>query len=113
MEFSVAEKNNCVVITLNGKIMGGPPSKKFHEQIKELIDQDKTKVIGDLSNVTFVNSSGLGVFIAALTSLRNAGGELMLCSASDKIESLFKISKLFTIFNYYKTLDKAIEAANK
>lgn len=112
MEYSITEEDNIVVIKFEGRIMGAETSE-FHEKIKSLIAEGKNKVIGDLSGVNFLNSSGLGMFIASLTSLRKADGDLVLCTASDKIESLFKISKLFTIFNYYKTVDKAKEAFQK
>jgi len=107
-----SELDNTVIITFEGKLMGAETAE-FHAKIKELIEDGTTTVIGDLGGVDFLNSSGLGMFIAALTSLRKADGDFMLCEASDKIESLFKVSKLFTIFNYYPTLDKAKKAAAK
>ena len=106
MKYSMSEDGNIVVIKFEGRIMGAE-SAEFHEKIKEMIDQGKTNIIGDLSGVDFLNSTGLGMFIAALTSLRKADGDFKLCSAPAKIESLFRVSKLFTIFNYYKTLEKA------
>jgi anti-sigma B factor antagonist len=60
--------------------------------------------------VSFRNSSGLGILISALTSLRNAGGDLKICGASDRIESLLIVTKLITVFDHHKTLDEAIEA---
>lgn len=102
---------NTVIITFEGRLMGAETAE-FHAKIKELIEEGTTTVIGDLGGVDFLNSSGLGMFIAALTSLRKVDGDFILCEASEKIESLFKVSKLFTIFNYYPTLDKAKAAAS-
>ena len=107
-----SENGNIAIITFEGRLMGAETAE-FHAKIKELIDNGVTTVIGDLSGVDFLNSSGLGMFIGSLTSLRKADGDFILCAASDKIESLFKVSKLFTIFNYYPTLDKAKKAAAK
>lgn len=113
MSYSInkSEIDNTAIITFEGKLMGAETAE-FHAKIKELIEDGTTTVIGDLSGVDFLNSSGLGMFIAALTSLRKADGDFILCEASDKIESLFKVSKLFTIFNYYPTLAKAKAAAS-
>ncbi|MFO7847151.1 MAG: STAS domain-containing protein [Balneolaceae bacterium] len=108
---SISDHDNIAIITFEGRLMGAE-TQEFHEKIKELIEDGVTTVIGDLSGVEFLNSSGLGMFIASLTSLRKAGGDFILCEASDKIESLFKVSKLFSIFNYYKTLAKAKDAAS-
>lgn len=106
MKYSMSEDGDSVVIKFEGKIMGAE-SAEFHNDIKDMIAKGKTNFIGDLSDVSFLNSTGLGMFIAALTSARKADGDFKLCSAPSKIESLFRVSKLFTIFNYYKTLEKA------
>lgn len=106
------ENEKIAVITFEGRLMGAETAE-FHAKIKELIESGVTTVIGDLGGVDFLNSSGLGMFIASLTSLRKADGDFILCEASKKIESLFRVSKLFSIFNYYPTFDKAMQAAKK
>jgi anti-sigma B factor antagonist len=110
MKYSISEQYNTVIITLKGNVMGGPAASGFHEEIKGLIEKGKTNVVGDLSKVKFMNSSGLGNMISALTSLRNAGGDFKICGASDRIESLLMVTKLITVFNHYKTLDEAVKA---
>lgn len=110
MKYSTSEKYNTVIITLKGNVMGGPAASAFHDEIKGLIEKGKTNVVSDLSNVKFMNSSGLGNMISALTTLRNAGGDFKICGASDRIESLLIVTKLITVFNHYKTLDSAVEA---
>jgi len=106
------EDENIAIITFEGRLMGAETSE-FHAKIKDLIEDGVTTVIGDLGGVDFLNSSGLGMFIASLTSLRKVDGDFILCEASEKIESLFKVSKLFSIFNYYPTLEKAKQVAAK
>jgi anti-sigma B factor antagonist len=113
MKYSVSEKYNTVVLTFKGKAMGGPSAKDFHDEIKGLIEKGKTNVVADLSKVSFMNSSGLGILISALTSLRNAGGDLKICGASDRIESLLIVTKLITVFDHHKKLDDAVEAFQK
>lgn len=110
MNYSLSEKYNTVVITFKGKVMGGPDATTYLDEIKSLIDQGKTNVVADLSKVNFMNSSGLGILITSLTSLRNAGGDLKICGASDRIESLLMVTKLITVFKHYKTLDEAVAA---
>lgn len=110
MRYSISERYNTVILTFKGKAMGGPSATDFHDEIKRLIDDNKTNVIADLGKVSFMNSSGLGIMISALTSLRNAGGDLKICNASDRIESLLIVTKLITVFDHYKSLDAAVEA---
>ncbi|MGD8428519.1 MAG: STAS domain-containing protein [Balneolaceae bacterium] len=110
MNFNVTERYNCVVIEFKGNVMGGPDAVKLNEKLHELIEDEKTNVIADLSKVKFMNSSGLGMLIGGLTTMRKAGGDLRIANATDKIESLLVITKLITVFKHYKTLDKAVES---
>lgn len=110
MKYSLSEQYNTVIINFKGKLMGGPAVNNYMDEIKSLIDQGKINVVGDLSKVNFMNSSGLGVLITSLTSLRNAGGDLRICGASDRIESLLMVTKLITVFKHFKTSDEAVES---
>jgi len=62
----------------------------------------------DLGEVKFMNSSGLGMLIGALTTVRNAGGNLKLARASDKIEQLLVVTKLVTVFEHFDAVDEAL-----
>jgi anti-sigma B factor antagonist len=64
----------------------------------------------DLHDVKFMNSSGLGMLIGSLTTIRNAGGDLKIARASDKIESLLIVTKLITVFDHHESVDKAVAA---
>lgn len=110
MNFNVSERYNCVVIEFKGNVMGGPDAVSLNEQLHELIEKDQTNVIVDLSKVKFMNSSGLGMLIGGLTTMRKAGGDLKIANATDKIESLLVITKLITVFKHFKSVDEAIES---
>jgi anti-sigma B factor antagonist len=110
MSFNVSERYNCVVIEFKGNVMGGPDAVNLNEKLHELIENDKKNVVVDLSKVKFMNSSGLGMLIGALTTMRKADGDLRIANATDKIESLLVITKLVTVFKHFKTLDEAIES---
>ncbi len=88
--------------------MGGPDAEKFREDLHKLIEQDKKEVIVDLGKVKFMNSSGLGILIGGFTSMKNAGGELVICQADKKIESLLMVTQLIKVFNHFRTLDEAV-----
>ncbi|MDR9416706.1 MAG: STAS domain-containing protein [Gracilimonas sp.] len=109
MKYDVSERYNCVVITFKGNLMGGPDAEDFREKLHELIEQDKKEVIVDLGKVKFINSSGLGILIGGMTTMKNAGGELVICQADKKIESLLMVTQLIKVFNHFRTLDDAAE----
>lgn len=110
MKYDIKEQFNCVVIQFKGKIMGGPQAENFREDLHALIDEGKVNVIVNLGKVKFMNSSGLGLLVGALTTMRNAGGDLIICEADKKIENLLMITQLITVFQHFRTLDEAVEA---
>jgi len=110
MSFNVSERYNCAIIEFKGNVMGGPDAVSLNEKLHELIEKKNTNVVVNLSKVKFMNSSGLGMMIGALTTMRKAGGDLRIANATDKIESLLIITKLITVFKHYKTLDEAIDS---
>lgn len=113
MKIKVSEKYSAVIIELKGNVMGGPEAQEFHDKLHEFIEQDKKNVVVDLSDVKFMNSSGLGMLISGYTSMKNGGGTLVLARATEKINSLLVITKLITIFDHYKSVDEAVESFNK
>lgn len=110
MGFNVSERYNCVVIEFKGNVMGGPDAVSLNDKLHELIGDEKTNVVVDLSKVKFMNSSGLGMLIGGLTTMRKAGGDLRIANATDKIESLLIITKLITVFKHFKSVDEAVKS---
>ncbi len=110
MNIDVKEHNGVSVITVKGNLMGGPETTALHEKVKELVEQNKKKVVIDLSHVKWMNSSGLGTIMGCLTSLKNAQGDLKLCGVTEKVKSLFMITKLITLFETYATQEEAVNA---
>ncbi|MEX0748037.1 MAG: STAS domain-containing protein [Rhodothermales bacterium] len=108
MTYDVDERYNAVVLTLKGNVMGGPDGAKLHDQLQELKDAGKKNVVADLSKVKFMNSSGLGMLISAMTTMRNVGGDLRLANVADRIQSLLVITKLITVFRHYDSVNDAV-----
>lgn len=110
MRLSDREQNGVVILEPTGKIMGGPDASLLHDKLYEYIEKDKKKVVIDLSQVDWMNSTGLGILISGYTTLRNTNGELKLANVTDKIQSLLTITKLVTVFEAYDSVDEAINS---
>jgi len=110
MKIKTIEKYKAVIIELKGNVMGGEDTKEFNELLHKLIDKGKTRIVVDLGGVKFMNSSGLGMLIGGLTTVKKADGIFKLANVTEKIESLLIITKLITIFETYDSVDKAVEA---
>jgi len=113
MKLTSRETGDVVVLEPKGKIMGGPDATVMHDQLHEFIDQNKKKVVIDLAKVDWMNSTGLGILISGLTTLRNNGGELKLANVTEKIQSLLTITKLITVFECYDSVEEAVASFEK
>ena len=113
MKFKTHEQYNAVVIELKGNVMGGDEAKEFNDLLHKFLDEGKKNVVLDLSQVTFMNSSGLGMLISGLTTMKKGDGHLKLAGTTEKIQSLLVITKLTTIFESYETLDEAVKSFPK
>ena len=107
MTIQVIDQGNVTILEMKGKIMGGPDAGVLNENIHELIKNGKKKIVVNLAGVDWMNSSGLGILISALTTIRNNGGELKLASLTDKIKNLLTITKLSNVFEKYDSVSEA------
>ncbi|MEJ2050142.1 MAG: STAS domain-containing protein [Calditrichota bacterium] len=101
-------EGDVAVITVTGNMMGGPETTALHDKVKSLIADGLKRVVIDLKGVKWMNSSGLGVLMACMTSLNNAGGNLKLASVTEKVKSLLMITQLMRIFDTFESADRAV-----
>lgn len=102
---------DVAILNLSGKLLGGPPaSDEIRDKIYALIDQGITKVVMNLADVSRMNSSGLGLLIQALTSLRNKEGNLKLAGINELMEGVLVMTKLDTIFETHPNAEAAAES---
>jgi anti-sigma B factor antagonist len=110
MKLSDREVDGIVILEPRGKIMGGPDASLLHDKLYEYIEQNKKKIVVDLSQVDWMNSTGLGILISSYTTLRNHEGTLKLANVTDKIKSLLTITKLVTVFESHDSVDEAVKS---
>ncbi len=110
MKLKKRNEGDVLILEVKGKVMGGPDAVVFQEAIKSEIANGHKKYIFDLGGVDWMNSSGLGILIGGLTTIKNAEGELKMANVTDKIKSLFMITKLVTIFDSHETVEDALSS---
>jgi anti-sigma B factor antagonist len=99
---------SVAVLTLSGKMMGGPETQAVHDHIKGLISDGIVSVVIDLGDVKWMNSSGMGILMASMTTLKNANGKLALARVTEKVESLLIITQLIKVFSTFETVERAV-----
>jgi anti-sigma B factor antagonist len=110
MKLTDRVQDGVVVLEPKGKIMGGPDASLLHDKLYEYIKQEKKKVVIDLAQVDWMNSTGLGILISGYTTLRNNEGQLKLANVTDKIQSLLTITKLVSVFEAFDSVEDAIKS---
>jgi len=96
------------VISPKGDLVSESQTTPLKEKIHSLTSDKIKNVVLDLGGVEFINSSGLGTLISALTRVRTAGGDLRLARLGERVENLFVITKLVQVFDSYETVDRAV-----
>jgi anti-sigma B factor antagonist len=101
-------KDGIKVIRLSGKVISGPDLMDLKTVFQTSINNDMGNVLLDLGHVTWMDSSGLGVLVSGHTSLARDGGRMAILNATKKINELFIITKLITIFETFTDESEAI-----
>ncbi|MHB8736100.1 MAG: STAS domain-containing protein [Terriglobales bacterium] len=91
--------DHVVVVDLGGRIVLGDGSATLRDTIHELLVEDEIRILLNLAEVSYIDSSGLGELIAGFTAVRARGGELKLLHLTRKVHDLLQITKLYTVFD--------------
>jgi anti-sigma B factor antagonist len=110
MKCNTKQVDDVLVIEIEGEIMGGADSESFRNIIYKAIEEDKVFIVADLKDATWMNSSGLGMLISGLTTLRSSGGDLRLTNLSDKVRRPLEITKLESVFLIYNSVEEAVNS---
>jgi len=110
MEFNVKIRGDIGIIELDGKLMGLPDTEVLNSEVKILINENIKKIILDLHDVVWINSSGIGAIMRSFISIKNEVGEFRLARISDKVADVLDLTQLVKIFKPYESLDEAIES---
>ncbi len=102
-ELNINERQagDVTVLDMSGKITIGEGSVALRNAIRKLIEEGKKKILLNLSQVSYVDSSGIGEFVASFTAIGREGGQLKLLNLTQKIQDLLAITKLLTVFDTY------------
>jgi anti-sigma B factor antagonist len=95
------ELGGIAMVDLSGRISLGDGSALLRKTVRDLLEEGKTKIILNLGDVNYIDSSGIGELVSGFTAVRNRGGELKLLNLTKKVHDLLQLTKLFTVFEVY------------
>ena len=102
------QAGDVTILDLSGKITIGEGSVQLRESVRKLLDEGKKKILLNLGDVSYVDSSGIGELVSSYTTTNNQGGQLKLLNLTKKIQDLLMITKLLTVFQTYDNEQDAV-----
>ncbi|MGA8223271.1 MAG: STAS domain-containing protein [Candidatus Acidiferrales bacterium] len=104
------EIGEIVIVDLSGKITLGEGSSMLRRTIRELLDRGKRKIVLNLYDVDYIDSSGIGELVSGYTTVRGLEGELKLLYLTKRVHDLLQITRLFTVFDVRSDEEDAIRS---
>ena len=108
MKIATRQLDGITVLDLGGRITLGEGSVQLRDAVRDLLAKGHKKIVLNLGDISYMDSSGMGELVTAYTSVKNQGGELKLINLTKKIEDLMQITKLVTVFDIYDDEASAI-----
>lgn len=105
-----SEVDGVSVVTLDGRIVLGEESNSLREKLKSMLAEGKKKIVLNMVNIKYIDSSGLGTLVAAHVSAKSQGASVRLCNLGKKFHEVMQITKLLTIFDVYDTEAAAVSS---
>ena len=99
LKTSTRQVQDVTIVDLGGRITLGEASVAVRDLINNLISKGNKKILFNLAEVNYIDSSGIGVLVSSFTSVRSQGGELKLVNMSKRIRDLLQITKLYSLFD--------------
>ncbi|HEY4660809.1 MAG TPA: STAS domain-containing protein [Terriglobales bacterium] len=98
LKVSTRQVDGVSIVDCSGRITLGEGSVVLRDTVKDLLSKGQKKILLNLGDVNYIDSSGIGELVSAYTTAKNQGGELKLLKLTKKVHDLLQITKLYTVF---------------
>ena len=99
MKVSTRQVDGVTIVDCSGRITLGEGSIILKDTVRELLSKGQKRILLNLGDVNYIDSSGIGELVSAFTTARNQGGDLKLLNLTKKVHDLLQITKLYTVFD--------------
>ena len=110
MKTSNRQVDGVTIVDCSGRITLGEGSVILRDSVRELLGKGNKKILLNLGDVNYIDSSGIGELVSAYTTVKNQGGELKLLNLTKKVHDLLQITKLYTVFDVKDDETSAVKA---
>ena len=99
MKIKTRQVDGVTIMDCSGRITLGEGSVTLRDSVRDLLAKGSKKILLNLGDVSYIDSSGIGELVSAFTTVRNQGGDLKLLNLTKKVHDLLQITKLYTVFD--------------
>src|ERR1700739_1987905 len=110
MKLTTRDVSGVTIVDLRGKMTLGEGGLTLRDEVRKLLAAGSKKIVLNLGDVSYIESSGLGELVSAYTAVKNRGGELKLLTLTSKVRNLLVITKLVTVFDVKENEADAVAA---
>ena len=110
MHLTTRDDGRVTILTVSGDLVIGDPESAFKKTVTGLLEEGRVYFLVDLKDVGFLDSSGLGALVRALTTSQKEGGQTKLLHAGPQVRKLLEMTKLDSVFELHDDLEKAVSS---
>ena len=110
VKLSTRQVGDVSVVDVAGRITLGEGSSALRETLREMVSKNQKKILLNLGDVSYIDSSGIGELVSGFTTVTNSGGQLKLLNLNKRVKDLLQITKLYTVFDVHDDEAHAIRA---
>jgi len=110
IKLDVRQVGDVAVVDVAGRIILGEGSSALRDSLRDMVSKGQKKILLNLGEVSYIDSSGIGELVSGFTSVTNNGGQLKLLSLTKRVKDLLQITKLYTVFDVHESEASAVRS---
>lgn len=110
VKLTTRQVGDVTVVDAAGRITLGEGASSFRDTIRNLADKGTKKLLVNLGDVTYIDSSGIGEMVSSYTTVTNHGGQLKLLGLNKRVKDLLQVTKLYTVFEVFEDEPAAVRS---
>jgi anti-sigma B factor antagonist len=110
VKLNIRQVGDVSLVDVAGRITLGEGSSTLRDSVREMVSKGQKKILLNLGEVSYIDSSGIGELVSAFTTVTNGGGQLKLLNLTKRVRDLLQITKLYTVFDVHDSEVSAIRS---
>ena len=110
VKLSTRQVGDVSVVDVAGRITLGEGSSALRDTLREMVTKNQKKILLNLGEVSYIDSSGIGELVSGFTTVTNQGGQLKLLNLTKRVKDLLQITKLYTVFDVHEDEANAVRS---